>query len=299
MQEKYENIKQKIYELNNDFCPVCMSSFTNPVIVNCCKNCFCFDCLAVSLGELNNNICPFCRQGITKTDIHLISNNNKLQNKINNLKSNKHDMKDKLDVLTDLITMKPNGSFMIFANFAETFTKIEKKLSELNISYHILKGQANTVQKHIEDFKNKKVRVLMLNAQFFGAGMNLQMTTDLIIYHRFTKEMEEQIIGRAQRLGRTTALNVYYLIHENESANIEDKFNFEDIKNIHYLDWIEQQDKKEKETNINQVNDNALYDTDLDSNEMVDPDNISQTIFTNDKYIGVASRKHLINIINK
>lgn len=299
LQEKYENIKQKIYELNNDFCPVCMSSFTNPVIVNCCKNCFCFDCLAVSLGELKNNICPFCRQGIAKTDIHLISNNNKLQNKTNNKKSNKHDIKDKLDVLTDLITMKPNGSFMIFANFAETFTKIEKKLLELNISYHILKGQANTVQKHIEDFKNKKVRVLMLNAQFFGAGMNLQMTTDLIIYHRFTKEMEEQIIGRAQRLGRTTALNVYYLIHENESANIEDKFNFEDIKNIHYLDWIEQQDKKEKETNINQVNNNALYNTDLDSDELDEPNDISQTIFTNDEYIGVANRKHLINIINK
>lgn len=124
--------------------------------------------------------------------------------------------------------------------------KLKKKLSELNISYHILKGQASTVQKHIDDFKNKKVRVLMLNAQFFGAGMNLQMTTDLIIYHRFTKEMEEQIIGRAQRLGRTCPLNVYYLIHDNESANIEDKFNFEDVKHIHYLDWIEQQEKEQK-----------------------------------------------------
>ena len=30
---------------------------------------------------------------------------------------------------------------------------------------------------NIEDFKEKRVRVLMLNAEFFGAGMNLQMTT--------------------------------------------------------------------------------------------------------------------------
>ena len=305
LREKYEDIKHKIYELNNDYCPVCMSSFVNPVIVNCCKNCFCFDCLAVSMGELKNNICPFCRQGITKTDIHLISNDDGLKNKTKT-KNTKHDMKDKLDVLAELISMKPNGSFMVFANYAETFTKIEKKLSELGISYHILKGQAGTVQKHIDDFKNKKVRVLMLNAQFFGAGMNLQMTTDLIIYHRFTKEMEEQIIGRAQRLGRTCPLNVYYLIHDNESANIEDKFNFEDVKNIHYLDWIEQQEKekeKEKENNINQIYNDAQLIIDSYSNDMDNINDkinsIAQSKFANDQYVVVAGRKHIKNIANE
>jgi SNF2 family DNA or RNA helicase len=265
LQEKYEDIKKKIYELNNDYCPVCMSSFTNPVIVNCCKNCFCFDCLAVSMGELKNNICPFCRQGIDKSDIHLISNDSSLQN--SKKKDKKQDLKDKLDVLVDLINKKPDGSFMVFANYTETFTKIEKKLKELDISYHILKGQASTVNKYIDDFKNKKVRVLMLNAQYFGAGMNLQMTTDLVIYHRFTKEMEEQIIGRAQRLGRTTPLNVYYLIHDNESNNIEDKFNFEDIKDIHYLDWIEQE-KNNEIKNKEEIYNDAQIIVDSYSNEL-------------------------------
>jgi SNF2 family DNA or RNA helicase len=264
LQEKYDDVKKKIYELNNDYCPVCMSAFTNPVIVNCCKNCFCFDCLAVSMGELKNNICPFCRQGICKSDIHLISNDLKLTGNPKP-KTNKNDMKDKLDVLADLIVKKPDGSFMVFANYTETFSKIEKKLQELGISYHILKGQASTVAKYIDDFKNKRVRVLMLNAQYFGAGMNLQMTTDLVIYHRFTKEMEEQIIGRAQRLGRTTPLNVYYLIHDNESSNIEDKFNFEDVKDIHYLDWIEQQDN---EKNVEKVYDDAQLVIDSYSNEL-------------------------------
>jgi hypothetical protein len=245
--EKYADIKEKIYQLNGDYCPICMSSFINPVIVNCCKNCFCFDCLAVSMGELKNNICPFCRQGISKNDIFLISNDDKFKKSID--ANSKYGLKDKLDVLVELINKKPNGSFMVFANYPETFSKIESRLCQLDISYHILKGNATTVQKHINDFQNKNIRVLMLNAQFFGAGMNLQMTTDLIIYHRFTKEMEEQIIGRAQRMGRTTPLNVYYLIHDNESNNIQDKFNFEDIKNIHYLDWIEQSEQIKEKNN--------------------------------------------------
>ena len=94
----------------------------------------------------------------------------------------------------------------------------------------------------------------MLNAEFFGAGMNLQMTTDLVIFHRFKQEMEEQIIGRAQRLGRKTPLNVYYLIHENESSELENKFKFEDINNINYLDWISQQEETLNNKNEETVN---------------------------------------------
>ncbi len=251
LEEKYNTIKKNIYELNNDYCPVCLDTFNKPVIVKCCNKFFCFDCLAVSLGELHNNKCPNCRQVINLSDLHIISKE-VIDKKENIPNKNKHDLKDKLDVLIDLIHNKPEGSFMVFANYTETFSKIEKKFNEENITYHILKGQATTVKKHIDDFENKKVQVLMLNAQYFGAGMNLQMTTDLVIYHRFNSYMEEQIIGRAQRNGRKGALNVYYLLHDNENNLINDNFNFEDVKNIHYTDWLEE----EKNKNIQNLDNN-------------------------------------------
>jgi hypothetical protein len=72
--KKYDNIKKNIYDLNDTTCPICMSEFSNPVIVDCCKNMFCFDCLAVSLGEIKNNKCPCCRQKISKNDIHIFQN---------------------------------------------------------------------------------------------------------------------------------------------------------------------------------------------------------------------------------
>jgi len=113
LKEKYDDVKKKIYDLNQDFCPVCMDSFTNPVIVNCCKNCFCFDCLAVSMGELHNNKCPFCTQKISKSDIHLISSDPKLKDltKIPN-KTNKTDLKDKLDQ-----SYATNKSMQNYVNF--------------------------------------------------------------------------------------------------------------------------------------------------------------------------------------
>ncbi len=99
-----------------------------------------------------------------------------------------------MDVLTDLIYNKPDGSFMIFANYAETFNKIELKLKELGITYHILKGIASVVKKNIDDFRDKRVRVLMLNAEFFGAGMNLQMTTDLVFSIDLNKKWKNRLL---------------------------------------------------------------------------------------------------------
>jgi SNF2 family DNA or RNA helicase len=70
----------------------------------------------------------------------------------------------------------------------------------------------------IENFKNNIINVLLLNTKYYGTGLNLQFATDIILYHRFTQEFEEQIIGRAQRMGRKFKLNIYYLMYENEKV---------------------------------------------------------------------------------
>ncbi len=270
LEEKYNDIKKKIYDLNDSHCPVCMGEFTNPIITECCKSCFCFDCLAISLGELKSNKCPNCRQMISQSTIHVIADKSTIEQEKAKINSNKYELKDKMDVLVDLIEAKPDGSFMVFANYAETFTKIEQKLKELGITYHILKGVASVVKKNIDDFREKKVRVLMLNAQFFGAGMNLQMTTDLVIFHRFKEEMEEQIIGRAQRLGRKTPLNVYYLLHDNESNDIVNNFKFDDQGSVHYMDWLESNDSEIKK--LNNVNGDIDEDNEIYTIKMLNSD---------------------------
>jgi len=268
LETKYEDIKKSIYELNNDYCPVCLDSLTKPVLVSCCNKCFCFDCLAVSMGELHNNRCPYCRQNISSNDLHIISEN---EIEKSNLKSKANELKDKLDVLIDIIQKKKDGSFLLFANYTETFNKIEKKFVEVGITYHILKGQSSTISKHINEYENKKVQVIMLNAQYFGAGMNLQTTTDLIIYHRFSSEMEEQIIGRAQRYGRKGTLNVYYLLHDNENNSIKANFRFNNITGVNYEDFIEQN----KSSIIDKVN---ITGKNIENNELLGLDEFEEIL---------------------
>jgi hypothetical protein len=228
LQTRYDSIKDKIYNLNDQYCPICMDEFTNPTLVNCCQNVFCFECL--TLATEKNHTCPYCKKKIVKENIHVISTKDK-----NNKKVMK-ETRDKLVELTELLENNPTGKFLVFANYQQTFDKIKVELNNKNISYKILKGTGTQVQKSIDDFKDGNIQVIMLNAKFFGAGMNLQMATHIVIYHRFDSDLEEQVIGRAQRLGRTDTLNVIYLLHDNESDSFNSNNKFDDID---YDDWIE------------------------------------------------------------
>lgn len=236
LETRYESIKEKIHTLNDQYCPVCMDEFTKPTLVNCCQSIYCFDC--ITLTATNNDLCPYCKKKLYKGNMHIIADG-KTKEKI---LSKENQEREKLDVLLELLEKTPNGKFLVFANFSKTFEKIELALKEKNISYSVLKGSQKVVQSTIDNFKEGKLQVIMLNARFFGAGMNLQMATHIVLYHRFEYDLEEQVIARAQRLGRTEQLTVFYLIHDNETTSFENNGKFEDID---YTEWLIDKDEKE------------------------------------------------------
>ena len=224
---KLNSMKKSLYDANDDICPICMDDFDKPTFVDCCSHRYCFNCLALTL-ENNNNKCPMCQTKITKNKMHIVTTSDKNLNKINK-------KREKLEVLYDIISKNKNGKYLIFADYDITFIKIEKVLNNHKIKYGILKGGGIKIKNTLDDFHKGKINVIMLNAKHFGAGVNLQCATDIILYHRFSKEIEEQIIGRGQRMGRDGTLNVYYLIHDNESNSYTDD-NFTDLN---YQEWIE------------------------------------------------------------
>jgi SNF2 family DNA or RNA helicase len=224
LQERYDSIIDKLHK--DQYCSICMDSLTKPTLLNCCQSMYCFECITLSLNSTNNQ-CPFCRKTIYKKHIHIIDEKDKAQQL--------HSKREKLEVLLELVNNN-EGRFMIFANYPQTFEKIKHALEENKITHNILKGSASDIGSTIDNFTNNKIKVLMLNTKHFGAGMNLQMATHIIFYHRFeSREIEEQAIGRAQRLGRTGQLSVFYLLHDNELNNFDNTDNFEDIT---YQDWL-------------------------------------------------------------
>jgi len=212
---KLESITNRIKEFNKENCPVCCEEFSNvtPSILPCCNQLFCISCLT----QIKNHKCPLCRTVYNMKDVHVIMDN-VTKNKVEQPKST-HEI-TKCDAVIKIIKEKPHGKFLLFSNYDQTFVSLINKLNEHKIEHSKVMGSGPVVNKIIERFKNGTIRVLMLNATNYGSGLNLQMATDVIIYHQLSLELETQVIGRAQRIGRIEPLNVYYLLHTNEHSNV-------------------------------------------------------------------------------
>ena len=101
---------------------------------------------------------------------------------------------------------------MVFSDFEGSFKPICKILESNNISFVLLKGDVTNRTKIINDYKNGNNNVIFLNSTTDSAGINLQETTDIILYHEMNSINKSQIISRAERIGRTEELNIHQLL---------------------------------------------------------------------------------------
>ena len=120
---------------------------------------------------------------------------------------------------------KEKRIILIFSEFEGTFNeKMDSILAKYNIRYSRIKGTSGSINKTLREYRgdnlksgDNEVDVLLINSRFFGAGLNLQNSSDIIILHRQSDDLLHQIIGRAQRIGRTDSLNVWKLYNTNEA----------------------------------------------------------------------------------
>ena len=208
LSSKCTGIEDRVKSFKEKNCPICFEELQIPMLTPCCNNLFCVKCLT------NCNKCPLCREKITLSTCIVI---NDVKGEPIIKESNL--LCSKVDNLLTLINSNPTGKFIVFSNYDRTFENLNKKLTDNNIVYSKLIGSHAVINSTIKRFEAGEIKVLMLNALNYGSGLNLQMATDIIIYHELELELETQVIGRAQRLGRTTQLNVYYLLNDNEKIN--------------------------------------------------------------------------------
>jgi SNF2 family DNA or RNA helicase len=225
-QEKINDIQSKINDIkiridSDDItCPICLESVAHPkAITGCCKNAFCFECILMALSVDYEKKCPLCKKCGCDKNLHVDNNSNPtLENVEQDNQVDVNGPKNKTDTIIDILkSVTPTDRFLVFSEFYNSFNRIKFKMDELGIRYAILKGSVDTQQKMIDKYTNGDIQILLLNASQFGAGLNLQMTTHVCVFHKFRDNtLKEQVIGRANRFGRTAPLEVIYLAHEGE-----------------------------------------------------------------------------------
>lgn len=200
-----ENVKRRLTETHT--CCICYDDIEKKAIVPCCSNAFCFKCINTWMST--SSACPLCKARISSDLIYVVH-----EDRNENLGEASLDKYGNLERL--LKTFGPERRVLIFSEFDPSLEKIKLILNGTKMTFSNFKGHSASIARTIDNYKKGVVQVILANTNEFGYGMNLEMTTDVILFHRFTEDVTRQAIGRAQRSGRTTQLNVWKLLHDNE-----------------------------------------------------------------------------------
>jgi hypothetical protein len=209
--EKQTQITNQIQEIDTRFenllqqeCSICRCELSSPILEPNCQNLFCGECLLKWLEK--NPTCPLCRINIKPEELVYIETTDKKHKDIITTKRF-----TKLEKILDIIKSNSTGKFLIFSAYDDSFTPIVNLLNENNISNAHIKGSIKTRENNLDKYKNGDIQVIFLNASYNGSGLNLQETTDIILYHEMQSNNLSQILGRANRIGRDKPLSVHHL----------------------------------------------------------------------------------------
>lgn len=210
-------INERFQNLLNENCIICCDNFKNPVIETNCQNIFCGECILTWLQR--KDTCPMCRIHVDPSKLIYIETDESSGNNTSQQQQPQQKFLTKVECVIDIIKKNPTGKFLIFSEYDSTFYPMCNELLLQNILFVEIKGGVKSREKKLELFKTGRIQVLFLNSNFNGAGINLTEATDIILCHRMTSSTQTQIIGRANRIGRTMPLNVHHLLVNNNNNN--------------------------------------------------------------------------------
>lgn len=209
IQQQLDQLEVRAATMLEQTCSICLGKLSKPVLEPCCQNLFCGKCLLTWLRK--DTKCPLCRVKIDHSDLVYLEQ----KGDETTTGSDHKKISSQVETVQDILTRNKQGKFLIFSSYDATFTPICRFLEEKQITFTQLKGTKKARQRDIDSFKEGDTQVIFLNSNFNGAGLNLQETTDIILYHEMPRSTEDQIIGRANRIGRTKPLRVHHLQVDN------------------------------------------------------------------------------------
>jgi SNF2 family DNA or RNA helicase len=174
-------------------------------------------------SECNDLLCHECYQSITKcltcNKIHQIDTyikndkndededfNNKIQEFIDKTPLNKF-------VILDKILEVTGNKVLIYSEFRGLNNHLKTYSIKNKIGYEELNGgNIKEIDRILDEFKNNPdTKIMLIDNAYFGVGLNIEYATDIIFFHNTEINKEKQLIGRAQRFGRKSKLNIWKL----------------------------------------------------------------------------------------
>jgi hypothetical protein len=228
---RMNGIRERI--TSSDTCSICLNDLDNKTVVRCCSNAFCFSCISRWISQRQSMAsCPLCNTRISLNDVLVVrdgdgeassSEPSESSTPPSVLNEGFDARKDKLEnfeaLLRERCSVPGQNKLLVFSSFDNSFTDIVRVLDKVGIRWKYLKGNVAVISNIVREYRTGTLDVLLVNSQHCGSGSNFENTTDLVVWHKSDKNIEHQIIGRAQRSGRTCPLKLWYMVYDTERNN--------------------------------------------------------------------------------
>ena len=210
IEKAISELEEKYKTVLSDNCTICYSEIEDPVLLPCCQNVFCGKCIIKWLET--SKTCPMCRSVVQLKEVIYIE---KVSDKSEDEEERKEQARplSKNKTVIDILSRHPNHKFLICSMYDESFSAIRNELEESKMDYVEISGTKTSRDTKLRRFREGDVNIIFLNSRFNGAGINLEMVSDIILYHEMPPAIEEQVIGRALRIGRKGDVTVHHLVY--------------------------------------------------------------------------------------
>lgn len=229
----------------SETCPICLDEIDiDNTSMTKCGHKFCWDCISEYIKEFginNSTKCPMCNIKVDKSDIYFYKET-EIAKKVDNLL-----IDNLVDIVNDVKSTKignivyyvknllKNDKCIIFSQHNELLKKIGDYLKKYDVNVLYCSGNVYNRKNTIEKFKNDcNQNVICLSSKNSASGINLTVANKIILVEpicgdtHYRNDIENQAIGRANRLGRTTPLEIIRFIIKD---TIESKLHYEQKNN--------------------------------------------------------------------
>lgn len=185
--------------LTHGECSICLDRFTDPVLISCCSNVFCSKCIVHA--QCSTQKCPLCRSTVFR--LHRVVSDG-------TCRTIDPEMwrapKSKIDVLRGLLQDSGARKVLVYAEYEVCWPLIHDVAKESGAIPMRLTGHARARCEVLAQFQSADDRcVLFANAIHDCSGIDLPMTTDIILWHMMGTTKTSQIVGRCRRVSTESA----------------------------------------------------------------------------------------------
>lgn len=209
---------------NTELCPICITNVGTDAVRTVCNHWFCEECLSMCLSTTIAARCPMCRGDIPSKSVQMTIQPVAVANDENVPEHTTYVSAKMQCIMDDIRRHRSLGkSVLVFFNHKEQMPYVSSMFDDASIEHMCVHGGMHVERRNrvfsLFQERAPEARVLLTTTKCASAGLTLTSAdVILLVSPADDASTEEQIIGRARRIGRPHDQPIEFHVYVSEGT---------------------------------------------------------------------------------